>query len=278
MAPEVSRPTSLDPEALHVFLTQLPWQAHAARLAGHALGLAVATVLLTVNTPRARRDGLAFGALMGLGVAFDMWRVPHPAPWTVLALATTAATLGLSFWCGIANQEDAGRDFDLSHVLVAMHTTTSPMPRRLIEDIVSPYRIHPADNAITAPKYLNGMTMPASFLVKGHGHQNLGGDAQQAHQSSQPPHRRGHGGPLGQTQRPHDGERQQVKPHHHPHRVVGVAAFHGGQVRHGGCSRRHQSEPPHAPGHTGVKSLDHDDAHQGAAEREAIASFGLSPP
>ena len=52
MAPEVSRPTSLDPEALHVFLTQLPWQAHAARLAGHALGLAVATVLLTVNTPQ----------------------------------------------------------------------------------------------------------------------------------------------------------------------------------------------------------------------------------
>ncbi len=25
MAPEVSRPTSLDPEALHLFLTQLPW-------------------------------------------------------------------------------------------------------------------------------------------------------------------------------------------------------------------------------------------------------------
>ena len=76
MAPEVSRPKSLDPEALHLFLTQLPWQAHVARLGGHALGLAVATVLLTVNAPRARRDGLAFGALMGLGVAFDMWRVP----------------------------------------------------------------------------------------------------------------------------------------------------------------------------------------------------------
>ena len=101
MAPEVPRPTTLDPEALHVFLNQLPWQAHAARLAGHALGLAVATVLLTVNTPRAKRDGLAFGALMGLGVAFDMWRVPHPAPWTALALATTAATLGLSFRVGL---------------------------------------------------------------------------------------------------------------------------------------------------------------------------------
>ena len=46
MAPEVSRPTTLGPEALHVFLTQLPWQAHAARLSGHALGLAVATVPL----------------------------------------------------------------------------------------------------------------------------------------------------------------------------------------------------------------------------------------
>ena len=101
MAPEVSRPASLDPEALHAFLTQLPWQAHVARLSGHALGLAIATVLLTINAPRAKRDGLAFGALMELGVVFDMWRVPHPAPWTVLALATTAATLGLSFWVGL---------------------------------------------------------------------------------------------------------------------------------------------------------------------------------
>ncbi len=101
MAPEVSRPSSLDPEALHEFLTQLPWQAHAARLAGHALGLAVAAVLLKVNTPRARRDFSAFGALMGLGVAFDMWRVSHPAPWTVLALVTTVATLWLSFRVGL---------------------------------------------------------------------------------------------------------------------------------------------------------------------------------
>ena len=101
MAPEVSRPKSLDPEALHLFLTQLPWQAHVARLGGHALGLAVATVLLTVNAPRARRDCLAFGALMGLGVAFDMWRVAHPAPWTAVALATTAATLWLSFCVGL---------------------------------------------------------------------------------------------------------------------------------------------------------------------------------
>ena len=101
MAPEVLRPTSLDPKALHVFLTQLPWQAHAARLAGHALGLAVSTVFLTVNAPYARRDSFAFGALMGLGVAFDMWRVPHPALWTALAFATTAATMGLSFRMGL---------------------------------------------------------------------------------------------------------------------------------------------------------------------------------
>ena len=113
--------------------------------------------------------------------------------------------------------------------------------------------------------------------MKGHGHQNLGGNAQQAHQSSQPPHRRGHGGPLGQTQRPHDGERQQVKPHHHPHRVVGVAAFHGGQVRHGGGRRRHQSESPHAPGHTRVKALDHDDAHQGAAEEKPLLLLDFLP-
>ena len=101
MAPEVSRPTSLDPQALHVFLTQLPWQAHAARLAGHALGLAVSTVFLTVNAPYARRDCFVFGALMGLGVAFDMLRVSHPAPWTVLALVTTVATLWLSFRVGL---------------------------------------------------------------------------------------------------------------------------------------------------------------------------------
>ena len=100
MAPEVPRPSSLDPENLHQFLTQLPWQAHAARMTGHALGLAVGSILLAVGAPQARRDGLAFGALMGLGVAFDMWRVPHPAPWTAVALATTAATLWLSFRAG----------------------------------------------------------------------------------------------------------------------------------------------------------------------------------
>ena len=44
MAPKVSRPTSLDPEALHLFLTLLPWQAHVARLGVYALSLAVATV------------------------------------------------------------------------------------------------------------------------------------------------------------------------------------------------------------------------------------------
>ena len=42
------------------------------------------------------------------------------------------------------------------------------------------------------------------------------------------------------------------------------------RVRHGGGRRRHQSESPHAPGHTGVKSLDHDDAHQGAAEQKPL--------
>ena len=100
MVPKVSRPTSLDPEALDLFLTQLPWQAHAARMAGHALGLALGSVLLAVSAPQARRDGLAFGMLMGLGVAFDMWRVPHPAPWTAVALATTSATLWVSFRVG----------------------------------------------------------------------------------------------------------------------------------------------------------------------------------
>ena len=97
LAPEVSRPTSLDPEALNLFLTQLPLQAHVARIVGHTSGLALGAVLLAVNAPQFRRDSLAFGALMGLGVVFDMWRVPHPAPWTTVALSTTMATLWLGF-------------------------------------------------------------------------------------------------------------------------------------------------------------------------------------
>jgi hypothetical protein len=96
-APDVPRPTSLDPEALELFLNQLPWQAHTARIAGHALGLALGTVILVLNTSHTRRDCLAFGALMWVGVAFDMWRVPHPAPWPTVALATAAA----AFWVGI---------------------------------------------------------------------------------------------------------------------------------------------------------------------------------
>ena len=100
MAPEVSSPTSMDSEALNLFLTQLPWQAHVARIVGHALGLALGGVLLAVNAPQSRRDSLAFGALMGLGVVFDMWRVPHPAPWTAVGLSTTMATLWLGFRAG----------------------------------------------------------------------------------------------------------------------------------------------------------------------------------
>ena len=100
MAPEIPRPTSLDPEALNLFLTQLPWEAHAARVAGHALGLALGSVLLAVNAPQSRRDCLAFGALMILGAVFDMCRVPHPAPWTAVALSTTVATLVLGCQAG----------------------------------------------------------------------------------------------------------------------------------------------------------------------------------
>ena len=111
-------------------------------------------------TRQARRP--CIWGLDGVGGGLRHVAGPPPGPLDGPGVGHHCGDAGAQLPDGIANQEDAGRDFDLTHVLVAMHTTTSPMPRRLIEDIVSPYRIHPADNAITAPKYLNGMTMPAS--------------------------------------------------------------------------------------------------------------------
>ena len=61
-----------------------------------------------------------------------------------------------------------------------------------------------------------------------------------------------------------------MKPNDHPHRVVCIATFHGGQICHRRQTGRHQSQTPHAPRHPWVKSLDHNDPHNRQTQKKPL--------
>ena len=148
-----------DPAAVADFLAQLPPSAHAGRLFAMGLGMALGTFVVRAWPGNRPHEAWALTLLFGAGAVFDVFRVDHgPA----LSICTIALVLPCVGWDSVGGHFSATDRRAFNTVLAEMLATTKAIPAKLRVDMCSPYPHQPMAKANTAPRYLKGITMPAS--------------------------------------------------------------------------------------------------------------------